>query len=633
MNEEKLKADVKLNEAKQEALSNEIRYKQTLSLAKIGGWELDLAEGLFTFNDSFYEIFRSSVEKVGSYKLTPKEYAARFVHPDDQYVVEKEVQKAIETSDPQFSSYLEHKIIYEDGSIGYMGVKYFIQKNENGETIKLYGVNQEITERKQIERELYQVRENFKNNEAKYYALLTNLETGVVVHAPDTTIITCNVRSQELLGLSEDQMRGKVALDPYWKFTYEDGNPIPIEDYPVMRVINTASPQRNQIVGVQRANNDMIWVLVNGFPIKNEQQDIIEIIISFIDITDRKLAEEAQREAKEIAEQKATQLAETQKIAKIGSWHLDISTNKVTWTEEIYGMFGLDPEQPAPPYTEHMKLFTQASWNLLSEKLAITAEKGIPYELELETIRKDKNNGWMWVKGEAVLDQYNNIVGLQGVTLDITNRKQNELKLKKTLEEKDRLFKELHHRIKNNLQMVSSLMYTKSLLTHDENLNEFIQETINRVNSIAKIHDHLLQLEEFNNLFTKNYLEDLIKGVVSSLAYDSNKYPLQLNIEDHRMDVDNILAIGLITNESISNIIKHAYNPDMGGKIVVSFVKHAKDYTLTIRDEGKGMNENDQGKSKSVGLMMIDQLSKQLKGVLEYKTQDGTTCTVTFPAE
>jgi len=116
-------------------------------------------------------------------------------------------------------------------------------------------------------------------------------------------------------------------------------------------------------------------------------------------------------------------LGETQRIAHIGSWRLDVASNQVVWSEELYKMYGFDPALPVPPYTEHMKLFTPESWERLSAALAHTRETGIPYTLELETIRKDGSNGWMWVQGEVEVDSAGKTVGLWGAAQDITERK------------------------------------------------------------------------------------------------------------------------------------------------------------------------------------------------------------------
>ena len=119
-------------------------------------------------------------------------------------------------------------------------------------------------------------------------------------------------------------------------------------------------------------------------------------------------------------------LGETQRIAHVGSWHLGLATHQVVWTEELYKMYGFDPSLPVPPFTEHMKLFTPESWERLSSALARTRETGVPYTLELETVRKDGSKGWVWMQGEAEVDSAGKTVGLWGAAQDITERKRAE---------------------------------------------------------------------------------------------------------------------------------------------------------------------------------------------------------------
>ena len=157
-----------------------------------------------------------------------------------------------------------------------------------------------------------------------------------------------------------------------------------------------------------------------------------KLIVTFNDINERKQAEEAL-----LIREK--DLKESQRIAHVGSWSLNVATNRVVWSEGLYKMYGFDPALPPPPYTEHMKLFTPESWERLSTALAHTRETGIPYTLELETVRKDGRNGWMWVHGEAEIDSAGKTVGLWGVAQDITERKQaaEEIRnLNKNLEQK-----------------------------------------------------------------------------------------------------------------------------------------------------------------------------------------------------
>jgi diguanylate cyclase len=122
-------------------------------------------------------------------------------------------------------------------------------------------------------------------------------------------------------------------------------------------------------------------------------------------------------------------LLESQRIAHLGTWRMDSATNQVEWSKELYKMYGFDPTIPPPPYTEHMKLFTPESWEKLSMALEHTRTSGIPYELELETVTADGNNGWMWVRGEAERNSKGEISGLWGAAQDITQRKKTEMEL------------------------------------------------------------------------------------------------------------------------------------------------------------------------------------------------------------
>jgi len=159
--------------------------------------------------------------------------------------------------------------------------------------------------------------------------------------------------------------------------------------------------------------------LLSGIAKGNNEQCNITVT----DITKRKIVEE-----KLLRSEK--ELKKAQQISHVGSWYLDLATNQVMWTEELYKMYGFDPALPPPPYTEHQKLFTPESWDVLSYSLSKTRDSGIPYELELKTLRQDGSNGWMWVRGETVHDKDGKTIGLWGAAQDITERKKVENSLR-----------------------------------------------------------------------------------------------------------------------------------------------------------------------------------------------------------
>ena len=139
--------------AEEERIRSEQQLANALEIASLGHWEYDLTKDLFTFNDHFYKIFRTSVEHVGGYTMSAADYARRFVHPDDMGMVADGIRKAIEITDPHFSQQIEHRILYADGEIGHISVRHFVVKDDRGRTVKTFGVNQDITYRKKTEEE------------------------------------------------------------------------------------------------------------------------------------------------------------------------------------------------------------------------------------------------------------------------------------------------------------------------------------------------------------------------------------------------------------------------------------------------------------------------------------------------
>ncbi len=147
---------------------------------------------------------------------------------------------------------------------------------------------------------------------AQYRELIENLHAGLVVHAADTSILLCNGTSAELLGLSMDQMTGKTAIDPAWCFTGDDGEPMPLEAYPVNRVIATGAPLRNLVVGINRPlTDDRVWVLCNAYPVHDAGGQLQQVVVTFIDISEQRRAEEDRRRLEE-------QLRQTQRMESIG---------------------------------------------------------------------------------------------------------------------------------------------------------------------------------------------------------------------------------------------------------------------------------------------------------------------------
>ena len=143
---------------------------------------------------------------------------------------------------------------------------------------------------------------------------------------------------------------------------------------------------------------------------------VVRLYGTLQDITERERAEEVLRKSE-------AELKEAQRIARLGNWVMDVKTGQTTWSNEVYRMLGLDPSLPPPPSQEHSRLFTPESWMLLTAAVDTAAHAGVPYELELETVRADGSRGWMMDRGESVRDADGAITHLRGVAMDITERR------------------------------------------------------------------------------------------------------------------------------------------------------------------------------------------------------------------
>ncbi len=192
----------------------EAQLSSSLEIAHLGHWEYDVKRDLFTFNAPFYKIFKTTAGQVGGYTMSSAEYARRFVHPEDMEMVGEEVRKGIETTDRHFHRRLDHRILYADGSIGHITVHYFVVKDDQGKTVKIYGVNQDITYRKRKEEASRKEKEKYKAilQTAANGFWLTNLD-GKLLEINDAYCRMSGYSRNELLMMQIPQLEGHLGPD------------------------------------------------------------------------------------------------------------------------------------------------------------------------------------------------------------------------------------------------------------------------------------------------------------------------------------------------------------------------------------------------------------------------------------
>ena len=211
-------------------------------------------------------------------------------------------------------------------------------------------------------------------------------------------------------------------------------------------------------------------------------------------------------------------------------------------------------------------------------------------------------------------------------------RKKVEKQIKKSLNEKEILLKEIHHRVKNNLQVISSLLYFQSKKTNDAQTLEMFNESRNRVRSMALLHEKLYQAEDISNIDIKSYVKSLISHLHDSYSIQSEHVHIHTDIDDISLGIENAISFGLIVNELISNALKHAFPGERKGRIDVNLKEESDNCIVgTVKDNGVGFPEGfNLEKTNTLGLQLVYNLSQRLRGSLEYQNTQGTQFTIRF---
>ncbi len=231
-----------------------------------------------------------------------------------------------------------------------------------------------------------------------------------------------------------------------------------------------------------------------------------------------------------------------------------------------------------------------------------------------------------------IRDALGNITGVVGVGRDITLLKETEARLDASLREKELLLKEVHHRVKNNMQIISSLINLQSQLIGDKEHRDIFSETSARVRTMALVHEKLYQSENFAKINFREYLHELVAGLISMYKRDGVNVDLIIRVEDIEIGIDRAIPCAQIVNELVSNSLKYAFGPGDKGVIEISFGKTDQGkYSLFVADNGRGLPEGlDIEKVKTLGLQLVAGLVKQLKGDLSIERGAGVKFFVLF---
>lgn len=502
------------------------------------------------------------------------------------------------------------QIVFKDLSIQKQLLKEQLRSQIAEETNKK--LQQEIIERKNAEEEL-------KRSEENYRDLFENATDFIQSIGIDGEIIYVNNAWKHALKYTDDDIKGKNIFD----FIHPDSL-----DHCISIFQKIIAGQANDSIDVAFITQDGQKIICEGnVSCKYENGKVISTRGVFRDVTARKEAENKLRE----------QSAKLNSIFNSGShiiWTVDksyrLTSYNKNFADHMLIHFGINVSIGLPMISEASEQ-TKEYNNFWVGKYNETL-KGIPQYFETNRINKFGENVWREIYLNPIFDADGNVIEFSGISHDITEKKLSEERIQQSLKEKDVLLKEVHHRVKNNLQVISSILNLQSSYVKDQHTLNILKESQNRIKSMAFIHESLYQAKDLSSINFSEYASSLTHNLIHSYSSLSHEIKLSLDIQLIFLNLDLAIPCGLIINEIVSNSLKYAFidNPP-DAEVSIKMKTDGELVKLVIADNGIGLPKHiNYRNTESLGLQLVVTLVDQLNGKIDIDTKKGTLYTIEF---
>ncbi|MBP9886330.1 MAG: PAS domain S-box protein [Leptospiraceae bacterium] len=463
---------------------------------------------------------------------------------------------------------------------------------------------------------------NLKKSEESLIRTIQSIGDGFIATDIHGNIVRMNPIAEKLCGWEFEEAHGKPLEEVFHIINHDTRLRV---QNPVQKVLELGQivGLANHTVLISKTKNEF-QIADTAAPIYDLNQNIAGVVLVFSDITERKRSEilltQSQNRLAGIIESAMDgiiSINESQQITLINPAAERIfGYNK----EEILGQSinKLIPERFHSSHGEHIEKFgktgvTTRSMNALGVVFGVRANGSeFPLEASISQIQIGKEKIFTII------------------LRDITERRLSELKIQELLHEKEILLKEVHHRIKNNMQAIIGLLNIKNSFIQDNKTSSIIKETISQIHGMSLLYDKLYRTTNYTNVSANDYLSELIEKIVEihSLLV---KIKLSVDIDEFFLNTRILFPLGIIINEVITNSIKYAFQDSENNKIDVQMKLIEDVVSLTIHDNGKGFSEQSYSKMNSgFGLKLISMLSKQLNAKHEIKNDDGVKFRIEF---
>ncbi len=590
---------------------HEVRLEESQGVSRLGNWEHDLITGKISWSKQLYRLFHRDPAQL---EPTYGEIL-QFYHPEDAAQLHQVIEDAIATGE---SYKLILRVPQLENSYRYLQIIGHAGCNGTGEVIRLYGTVQDITEQRIALQELQKTQAALAKSEEQLRLTLEFTDIGTWDWNILTNEVIWNNNHYNLLGLDPQTTTPTYQV---WR------NAIHPEDIEKLEqaVFKTLQGNGNYVYSEYRVihpDGSIHWLSGRARGIKNAAGEPIRMLGIVMDISDRRRA----------AQMLELQAVITGNIAE-GISLIRYTDGIIVYTNPKFDqMFGYETGELIGQHVSTINYEDQQTQSQAEyQKLAASVNKYGEFTYEIHNIKKDRTE--FWCRGTSSIFKHHEYgTVFVAIQQDITRQKQADEKVKASLKEKEVLLQEIHHRVKNNLGIVSSLLQMQCRRTKDDQAKAILRDSQNRIASIALVHEKLYRSEELADIDFAQYIPDLTTHLFDSYNVSSQQIKLNIEVDNASLNIETAIPCGLIINELVSNALKYAFPDQRSGEIKVQFYPAlGGKLILIIRDNGVGLPaEFDPKTSKTLGLTLVQGLVKQLRGNLDINSHQGTEFKITF---
>jgi len=452
----------------------------------------------------------------------------------------------------------------------------------------------------------------------RYFDLYDLAPVGYCTLSEKGLILEANLRAATLLGMP----RGDLVGQPLSRSIQLDDQNLWYKH--LQQLLETDEPQDFELRVVRKPDEEVLWMRLDA-TVAQDENDISTSRVTLTDITTNKRAEEVARSEE--------RLRRAMDGTNAGTWDWNVQNGEASIDEKSAALLGYTLDEMKPfNFQKWMSLKHPDDMKAVDEQL-MKHMRGETDFYSAETRMKHKDGSWVWIHGRGkIIDWDNNRKPLRmfGTHVDVTERKLAEEKIKSLVAEKELILREVHHRIKNNMNTLYSLFTLQAGTLKNQEAISAIDDAKTRVRSMMVIYDKLYQSASFDSISLARYLPSLLDGIIVNFT-NSPSVRLEKKIDDVTLEIKQAQTLGIIINELLTNIMKYAFVGRSDGLISVSVSLRDKIVSLAIKDNGVGLPESvDFDYPGSFGLMVVGGLTRQLEGNIRVERGDGTRIVLEF---